>query len=61
MNKSPVKEFKCMICGKKFSELTPIHEKRCICLECYPKMIDETFGKEKEFVTIERLKKVINN
>ena len=56
-----IKQFKCIICGKMFTELSPIHESRCVCLECYPKMVDETFGKEKEFVTIKRLKKVIAN
>ena len=55
-----IKQFKCMICGKMFSELSPIHELRCVCLECYPKMIEETFGKEKEVVTIKRLKKIIS-
>ena len=58
MNKA--KEFKCMICGKKFTELTPVHEKICICINCYNIARSETFDKGKESLTLKKLKKIIN-
>ena len=48
MNKDSIKEFKCIVCGKKFTELTPIHEKRCICENCYDVAIAETYDKGRD-------------
>ena len=52
------KEFKCAICGNMFSDLTPIHEKRCICKKCYKLLINETFGKKVENLSMKELKKI---
>lgn len=48
-----------MICGKKFTDLTPIHERMCICSDCYESAKNETFGKNKEILTLKKLKKII--
>lgn len=61
MDKLPVKEFKCMICGKKFTELTPIHESRCICKDCYNVAVSETYDKGQEFITVKKLKKIVKS
>lgn len=53
-----IKEFKCAICGKMFSELTPIHEKRCICKDCHQIMIDETLRKGVDKISMKELKKI---
>lgn len=60
MNKDPIKEFKCIVCGKKFTELTPIHEKRCICKDCYDVAVSETYDKGQDVLTIKKLKKIVN-
>ena len=59
MNKLHIKEFKCMICGKKFTELTPVHEKLCMCIDCYQTAEHETFGKGNEILTLKKLKKIV--
>lgn len=61
MNKDPIKEFKCMVCGKKFTELTPIHEKRCICKDCYEFAIAETYNKGLDVMPIKKLKKIVKD
>ena len=58
MKNKTIIEFNCMCCGKKFTDLSPIHEKRCVCLDCYKLMKQETFMKEKDQVTIKRLKQL---
>jgi hypothetical protein len=48
-----------MVCGKKFTELTPIHEKRCICKNCYDVAVSETYDKGQDVLTIKKLKKIV--
>lgn len=52
------KEFKCAICGNMFSDLSPIHEKRCVCMKCYKILISETFDKKVEKLSMKDLKKI---
>lgn len=60
MKKNLIKTFRCELCGKDFTELSPIHEARCVCLDCYKKMNEEVFDKGKEIMPMKKLKKIVN-